>query len=420
MNAAFQGTSTYDDIVDKTVSSGQEDWGKIMEVCDRVAADKEKGAKDALKALVRNINNPNPNVAAVSVVLLKAVFNNGGKAFQVECAQQPLMDEIHRLLQTKTNAPSKVCSEIKAMLQDWVLDHGANAQLARIYSTYNRLKSEGHSFPKTDRPFPEPPLPANASAADIAAKEEADLARAIAESLKEAEKSKAPTQASSLYPTGNTPVAAAPQKAEPAKAASSKHVRALYTFEVQEEGELGIVAGDIATLLDDSHPDWWKAELNGKVGLIPSNYVEVIREDPVALVVAARAQDKAIDPALIDRLLDKLLTAQATPTDTSFNAEIEQLYERVVGEMKPKVQAKLDALTNKELALSQLSEQFHGTKALYLRLAKDGELALQGQTGMASPAGYGAPMQGGGYYQPQAYGQQYGQPGGAQGGYGYQ
>jgi hypothetical protein len=35
-------------------------------------------------------------------------------------------------------------------------------------------------------------------------------------------------------------------------------VKALYTFEVMEEGELGFVAGDVIRLLDDQHLDWWK------------------------------------------------------------------------------------------------------------------------------------------------------------------
>ena len=41
-------------------------------------------------------------------------------------------------------------------------------------------------------------------------------------------------------------------------AATRRRVKALYTFEVQEAGELGFKAGDVITLLEDSHPDWWK------------------------------------------------------------------------------------------------------------------------------------------------------------------
>jgi len=53
-------------------------------------------------------------------------------------------------------------------------------------------------------------------------------------------------------------------------------VRALHDFEPETNRDLAFRAGDVMHVLNKSHPDWWEAELDGRVGLIPSNYVEEI------------------------------------------------------------------------------------------------------------------------------------------------
>jgi len=51
-------------------------------------------------------------------------------------------------------------------------------------------------------------------------------------------------------------------------------VRALYNFEAESGSDLPFSRGDTLTILSKTFPDWWEAELNGRVGLIPANYVE--------------------------------------------------------------------------------------------------------------------------------------------------
>lgn len=51
--------------------------------------------------------------------------------------------------------------------------------------------------------------------------------------------------------------------------------RALYPFQTQNPNELPFNPGDILNLLNTDGA-WWQAELNGRTGLIPSNYVERI------------------------------------------------------------------------------------------------------------------------------------------------
>jgi hypothetical protein len=52
--------------------------------------------------------------------------------------------------------------------------------------------------------------------------------------------------------------------ADAAKAREEKGV-ALYTFTQAKPGVLLFEKGAVLTILDKSRPDWWKAELNGKV-----------------------------------------------------------------------------------------------------------------------------------------------------------
>lgn len=55
-----------------------------------------------------------------------------------------------------------------------------------------------------------------------------------------------------------------------------ERVRALYSFQPETSRDLAFQAGDVLVVLSKGHPDWWEAEMNGRAGLIPSNYVEPV------------------------------------------------------------------------------------------------------------------------------------------------
>jgi len=50
---------------------------------------------------------------------------------------------------------------------------------------------------------------------------------------------------------------------------------ALFDFNAQESNELSFKGGDILTIVKQNG-DWWEGELNGKRGLLPSNYVKLL------------------------------------------------------------------------------------------------------------------------------------------------
>ncbi|RLV91981.1 Protein hob1 [Spathaspora sp. JA1] len=56
-----------------------------------------------------------------------------------------------------------------------------------------------------------------------------------------------------------------------------QYVQAKFSFKAQESTDLTILKGDIIKLLQqDSDSEWWKGELNGKIGNFPANYVQKI------------------------------------------------------------------------------------------------------------------------------------------------
>lgn len=64
-------------------------------------------------------------------------------------------------------------------------------------------------------------------------------------------------------------------KSEESEAKKPKY-RALFTYAGQHDDELAFNAGDVITLLSKDEEAWWKGELDGRVGVFPSNYVEEI------------------------------------------------------------------------------------------------------------------------------------------------
>ncbi|KAL1969987.1 hypothetical protein VTN77DRAFT_6392 [Rasamsonia byssochlamydoides] len=53
---------------------------------------------------------------------------------------------------------------------------------------------------------------------------------------------------------------------------------ALYTFDADQEGDLGFKKGEIITILKrtDKAEDWWTGRIGDRTGIFPSNYVEVL------------------------------------------------------------------------------------------------------------------------------------------------
>uniref|UniRef100_A0A4W5MM14 Intersectin-1 n=1 Tax=Hucho hucho TaxID=62062 RepID=A0A4W5MM14_9TELE len=85
-----------------------------------------------------------------------------------------------------------------------------------------------------------------------------------------------------LSPSTNktTPTEPTPPKL-PMPSAAVCQVIGMYDYMAQNDDELPFGKGQIINVLSREDPDWWKGELNGSVGLFPSNYVKLTTDtDP--------------------------------------------------------------------------------------------------------------------------------------------
>ena len=51
---------------------------------------------------------------------------------------------------------------------------------------------------------------------------------------------------------------------------------AIYDYEAQGEEELNLKDGDIITVVMKEDSTWWRGKLDGKEGMFPRQYVEVL------------------------------------------------------------------------------------------------------------------------------------------------
>ncbi|XP_031815196.1 intersectin-1 isoform X5 [Sarcophilus harrisii] len=83
----------------------------------------------------------------------------------------------------------------------------------------------------------------------------------------------------------------------------------MYDYTAQNDDELAFNKGQIINVLNKEDPDWWKGEVNGQVGLFPSNYVKMTTDmDP--------SQQWCADLHLLDML---------TPTERKRQGYIHEL-----------------------------------------------------------------------------------------------
>ncbi len=294
-----------------------EDWGAIMEVCDKATGD-PTGPKEAVQSMIKRLAHRNANVQLYTLEvatldlfflvymlnifqLAHALCQNCGKPMHREVSSRAFTDALLKLANDR-NTHQQVKSKILEKMKDWSDIFSKDAELGIMYDAYYRLKQTNPTLQA-----PSAPQKQGLTASDRQ-KEDDELQMALKLSLQEDDRKKAAASSSAAPAGSSSKDESAPAPPVPAgtTAATVSRVRALFDFAPSEPGELEFKKGDVIAVLESVYKDWWRGSLKGNTGIFPLNYVEKLT-DPTPDELQREAQMEAEVFAEIKNV-EKLLT----------------------------------------------------------------------------------------------------------------
>ncbi|KAK9510582.1 hypothetical protein O3M35_005329 [Rhynocoris fuscipes] len=380
-------SSPFDADVEKATNENNtaEEWGRIMEICDKVGSS-EANARDCLRSIVKRLHNQDPHVVLQAITLLDACVNNCGKTFQLEVASREFESELKKILK-KWSGITKVGSKIRTLLKSWSeADFKSDPQLSLMTSFYMRFKVEGIDVTIQPEPSAKSKTQRTGDPDCVSSQQEVDdIAKAIELSLKESGQTKMSAsqepQTSSLYPSVSGGVTSSNSQSH-----ETRKVRALYDFEAAEDNELTFFAGEIIHVLDDSDVNWWKGCNQRGEGLFPANFVtsdlsaepEKLKSEKKGVQFNESVEVKTIktikkveiDEAKIDRVLHLLHEADPNGDSSGDPEELESLEDEVT-EMGPLIDAELERVDRNHAQLTQTCAGLVEALNLYHALMRD-------------------------------------------------
>ncbi|CAH0014797.1 unnamed protein product [Clonostachys rhizophaga] len=402
----------YDEAVAKATDENatSEDWGAILEVCDKVSSD-ANGPKEVVQSLIKRLAHRNANVQLYTLEVAHALCQNCGKNVHREVSSRAFTDALLKLANDR-NTHSQVKTKILEKMQDWSDMFKDDPDLGIMYDAYFRLKQSNPTLQA-----PSAPQKQGLTETDRQ-KEDDELQMALKLSLQEEERKKAgPSGSGSQGEAGgkqkdNTPPAPVPAGTT---AATVSRVRALYDFAPSEPGELEFKRGDVIAVLESVYKDWWRGSLKGKTGIFPLNYVEKLT-DPTPDELQREAQMEAevfAEIKNVEKLLTLLSASNTAPREED-NEEISKLYHQTLA-IRPKLIKLIEKYSQKKDDFTQLNEKFIKARRDYEALLESSmshppqhsytqyamRPAIPGQVYPQAPGGY--PQQGPPQSEPQRF-----------------
>ncbi|KAF5130180.1 Class E vacuolar protein-sorting machinery protein hse1 [Metarhizium anisopliae] len=416
-----QAAGPFDDVVAKATDENltSEDWGAIIEVCDKVASD-SNGSKEAVQSMIKRLAHRNANVQLYTLELAHALCQNCGKPMHREVSSRAFTDALLKLANDR-NTHSQVKAKILEKMKEWADMFSRDPELGIMNDAYHRLK-------QTNPTLQAPSAPQKQGLTDAdRQKEEDELQMALKLSLQDEERKKATPQAGPrTQSSGTSQQESAPVPAVSAgtTAATVSRVRALYDFVPSEAGELEFKKGDVIAVLESVYKDWWRGSLKGNTGIFPLNYVEKLT-DPTPDELQREAQMEAevfAEIKNVEKLLTLLSASNTAPREED-NEEIsvsllclhvprvsvimltraQKLYHQTLA-IRPKLIKLIEKYSQKKDDFTQLNEKF-------IKARRDYEALLESsmshppqhsyQQYAMRPAAPGQGYPGGGYPQGQ-------------------
>eukprot|EP01147_Barroeca_monosierra_P000666 gene666-7883_t len=247
-----------------------ENWQEFMNIADELKSASFEECKDAVQFIMKRLKNIKPLVISYTLSLLHACVENAGLNFRKAVCSRDTMVSLKHVV--KSRIPEKLKKQLRDMLVQWSKDFGTSSELRLFSATVDDWRQEGlitgnsTSIPATTPTSKSNFLASSAATQSTASNSqyEADLARAIAESLSDETSSRQNTKSQRFNSAPPTPRQR--RTGEPAKV--------LYDFEGSEENELSLAAGDVIKVIDKSDNNWWQGVTkNGEEGFFPSSFV---------------------------------------------------------------------------------------------------------------------------------------------------
>ncbi|OAQ96705.1 hypothetical protein LLEC1_01784 [Akanthomyces lecanii] len=318
----------FDDAIAKATDENltSEDWGAIMEVCDKATGD-PTGPKEAVQSMIKRLAHRNANVQLYTLELAHALCQNCGKPMHREVSSRAFTDALLKLANDR-NTHQQVKAKILEKMKDWSDMFSKDAELGIMYDAYYRLKQTNPTLQA-----PSAPQKQGLTASDRQ-KEDDELQMALKLSLQEEDRKKTVASSSPAQPGSSGKEDAAP--APP----------------------LEFKKGDVIAVLESVYKDWWRGSLKGNTGIFPLNYVEKLT-DPTPDELQREAQMEAevfAEIKNVEKLLT-LLSASNTGPREEDNEEISKLYHQTLA-IRPKLIKLIEKYSQKKDDFTQLNEKF--------------------------------------------------------------
>jgi len=391
-------TGPYDEAVAKATDENltSEDWGAIIEVCDKVSSD-ANGPKEVVQSLIKRLAHRNANVQLYTLELAHAICQNCGKPVHREVSSRAFTDALLKLANDR-NTHTQVKAKILEKMKDWTDMFKEDQELGIMYDAYYRLRQTNPTLQA-----PSAPQKQGLTATDRR-KEDDELQMALKLSLQEEERKKAgPSSSGGAQASGSGQQQQEEAPAPPpagTTAATVSRVRALYDFTPSEPGELEFKRGDVIAVLESVYKDWWRGSLKGKTGIFPLNYVEKLTDPtPDELQREAQMEQEVFaEIKNVEKLLTLLSTSNQAPREED-NEEISKLYHQTLA-IRPKLIKLIEKYSQKKDDFTQLNEKFIKARRDYEALLESSmshppQHQYQQYPMRPGPPGQGPPQAGG-------------------------
>lgn len=317
----------------------REPYDLYFDLLDKLQQDVHTNSKLVMTEIHKRLSHRHYNTQLLSLKLVDFLLKNTTPldSMQAEVASLTFTQSLQRII-TDRNSDQRVKSMTVDLVYDWSddFDKSPNSTTLGLMRELADNLANLNIYPTADTNQQRPPSPDY----DKLKEEEDELQKVLEMSKTDVggrfntavhSPSLASTSQSQSHSyTNAAPLQSTPppitkttsneQQLPPVEApanTSPQRVKALYDFEPQEANELGFNKGDVITVLESIHKDWWRGELSGEIGIFPVNYIEVLPNlTPSQISSEAQFEAQLFDSAGdVDRLLRLLQSVDPSKGD---------------------------------------------------------------------------------------------------------